>query len=318
MSSAIEVRQLSKTYVIEQLFQRRRVTALQDLNLTIAPGQVYGLLGPNGAGKSTTIKILLNLVQPSSGQALVFGRPPSSSEARRLVGYLPENPAPYEYLTGREFVAYSGQLHGLQGRRLDERVDTVIDQVRMKGPDRLQVRRYSKGMLQRISLAQALVAEPRLLILDEPTSGLDVLGRQLIRDLVTEERRRGTTVLLCSHIIPDVEALCDHVAVLVGGKLVTQGRVSDLLAGAAAQTEVTLEGLSVSVATQLQVLGVAVTSLGTKGLVHCDESQVGDVLKVSLTGGARVVSLQRTRYSLEDMFLEALKDSGGQVGGQLE
>jgi ABC-2 type transport system ATP-binding protein len=230
-SFAIQARRLSKTYAVGLAWQKK-VRALQDLDLQVEPGQVYGLLGPNGAGKSTTIKLLLNLIRPTNGEALLFGAPPQSFEARRSVGFLPENPAPYEYLTVREFVGLAGQLSGLGGADLTRRVGEVIERVGMAGAADLRVRRYSKGMIQRIALAQALVGRPRLLVLDEPTSGLDVLGRQLIRDLIVEQRREGTTVLFCSHIIPDVETLCDRVAVLIGGRLVQEGRVTELLSSA--------------------------------------------------------------------------------------
>mgnify|MGYP002717814247 CR=1 FL=1 len=181
--SPIEIRNLSKTYRLG-FFMNRQVRALQSLDLSLMPGQVYGLLGPNGAGKSTTIKILLNLVQPSEGEARLFGLPPAEREARRRVGYVPENPAPYEYLTGREFVTLSGRLTGMSGKELDDRVNEVLGMVQMTRAANLQIRRYSKGMVQRVALAQALVSKPDLLILDEPTSGLDPVGRRQIRDLI--------------------------------------------------------------------------------------------------------------------------------------
>ncbi len=177
----VELKGLSKTYRLG-FWMNRQVRALQDLDLRIEPGQVFGLLGPNGAGKSTTIKILMNLVQPSGGEARLFGLPPKNEQARRQVGFLPENPAPYEYLTGREFVRLAGVLSGLTRHELDGRVNEVLGLVGMERAANLQVRRYSKGMIQRVGLAQALVSRPKLLVLDEPTSGLDPVGRRQMRD----------------------------------------------------------------------------------------------------------------------------------------
>jgi ABC-2 type transport system ATP-binding protein len=313
---AILTEKLSKTYLIGNL-KKKRVHALTDLDLTISPGQVYGLLGPNGAGKSTTIKLVLNLIRPSSGLARIFGHAPDSVEARSLVGFLPENPAPYEYLTGEEFVTFAGQLGGLSGGDLRAQVSAVIEQVAMGGAKDLQIRRYSKGMIQRISLAQAVVNRPKLLILDEPTSGLDVLGRQLIRDIILEQRKLGTTIVFCSHIIPDVEALSDQVAVLIGGRLVKQGSVSSLLADESALTEISLEGLSGSVEGSLATLFKSCERMGSKVIVRCDERDVRHVLSETLSTGARLVYVQRTKYSLEDLFLKAMKDSGRSVGSDI-
>lgn len=315
--AAIETEKLSKTYVLD-LMRRRRVVALQDLSLTVGEGEIFGLLGPNGAGKSTTIKLLLNLIRPSSGRASIFGHPPQSVEARRQLGFLPENPAPYEYLSGREFVTFAGELAGLRGAELTRRVGEVIEQVGMGAAAPLQIRRYSKGMIQRISLAQALVASPRLLVLDEPTSGLDVLGRALIRDIILDQRKRGTTVLLCSHIIPDVEALCDRVAVVIGGRLQRLGSVTELVAGSATSTEVVLERVSDELREKLTTLARRVERAGDRTLLDCDDANVGVVLEAALAGGAHVATVQRTRYSLETMFLEAVKQSGKLVGGTIQ
>lgn len=313
----IEVRELSKTYRLG-FFMNRQVRALQSLDLTLPPGQVYGLLGPNGAGKSTTIKILLNLVQPTSGQARLFGRPPQDKEARRRVGYVPENPAPYEYLTGREFVTLAGRLAGMSGKQLDARVSEVLGMVQMTSAANLQIRRYSKGMVQRVTLAQAIVSKPDLLILDEPTSGLDPVGRRQIRDLILAERQRGATVLFCTHIIPDVESLCDRVAVLVGGRRVREGSVAEMVSSQATHTELTVEGMT---SEQLQALGFALEqtqTLGTRVLVRVRDADAQPLLKRILEQGGRVTQLQSARFSLEDLFMSALKEARhGTVGGEM-
>ncbi|EPX63193.1 PilH [Cystobacter fuscus DSM 2262] len=313
----IEIRELSKTYRLG-FFMNRQVRALQSLDLKIMPGQVYGLLGPNGAGKSTTIKILLNLVQASSGEARLFGLPPQDREARRRVGYVPENPAPYEYLTGREFVTLAGRLTGMSGKELDARVEQVLGMVQMTRAASLQIRRYSKGMVQRVALAQALVSKPSLLILDEPTSGLDPVGRRQIRDLILEERHRGTTVLFCTHIIPDVETLCDRVAVLVGGRRVREGSVSELVSSQATHMELTVEGVPLE---RIQTLGFELEraqTLEQRVILRVRDVDSQPLLKRLLELNGRVTQLQPTRFSLEDLFLRALEEARqGPVGGEI-
>jgi ABC-2 type transport system ATP-binding protein len=313
----IEVRGLAKTYRLG-FWMNRQVRALQGLDLEVQPGQVYGLLGPNGAGKSTTIKILMNLVQASEGTARLFGLPPTDQEARRQVGFLPENPAPYEYLTGGEFVTLAGKLAGLSGHELDQRVKEVIGMVEMERAAKLQIRRYSKGMIQRISLAQAIVNRPKLLILDEPTSGLDPVGRRQVRDLILAERQRGTTILFCTHIISDVEALCERVVVLVGGRRVREGSVRELLSGQAPVVEMTVEGLSLG---QLKGLGHELTyaqDFGDRVLLRTGNQAAQSLLQQALQAGGRVTQMQPTRYSLEDLFLDALKEARhGTVGGEI-
>jgi ABC-2 type transport system ATP-binding protein len=308
---------LSKTYRLGFLMNRQ-VRALQSLDLKILPGQVYGLLGPNGAGKSTTIKILLNLVQATSGEARLFGLPPQNREARRRVGYVPENPAPYEYLTGREFVTLAGRLAGMSGKELDARVEQVLGMVQMTRAASLQIRRYSKGMVQRVALAQALVSKPSLLILDEPTSGLDPVGRRQIRDLILEERHRGTTVLFCTHIIPDVETLCDRVAVLVGGRRVREGSVSELVSSQATHMEMTVEGVPLE---RIQALGFAlerVQALEQRVILRVRDTDSQPLLKQLLELNGRITQLQPTRFSLEDLFLRALEEARqGPVGGEI-
>lgn len=305
----IEVRGLSKTYRLG-FFLNRKVRALEGLDMRVEPGQVYGLLGPNGAGKSTTIKILMNLVQPTAGTALLFGLPPEQQAARRHIGFLPENPAPYEYLTGTEFVTLGGRLAGLSGHELDQRVREVISSVGMERGARLQIRRYSKGMIQRIALAQALVHRPRLLVLDEPTSGLDPVGRRQMRDLILEERARGTTVLFCTHIIPDVEALCDRVVVLVGGRQVREGSVQELLTAQAPLMELTLEGVSAEVVGKWGIAVEYTQAIGQRLLVRAQNAQAQALLQRSVQEGVRVSQLSPVRFSLEDLFLQALAEAG--------
>ncbi|WP_426736368.1 ABC transporter ATP-binding protein [Myxococcus faecalis] len=314
----IQVRGLSKTYKVGFWFNKT-VRALQGLDLEVGAGQIYGLLGPNGAGKSTTIKILMNLVRPSGGTALLYGQPVDQAATRRMVGFLPENPSPYEYLTGREFVTLAGQLCGMGGHELDQRVKEVLGAVEMGHAEKLQIRRYSKGMVQRVALAQALVSKPKMLILDEPTSGLDPVGRRQMRDLILAERDRGTTVLFCSHIIPDVEALCDRLAVLVGGRRVREGSVQQLLSAQVPSVEVVVEGLKMD---QVKNLGVTLESaqaLDGRVMLQVADADSQRLLGQVLAAGGRVNSLQAAKFSLEQLFMDALKDSGRatSVGGEI-
>jgi ABC-2 type transport system ATP-binding protein len=316
-ATPIELHGLSKTYRLGFLMNRK-VRALDGLDMLIAPGQVYGLLGPNGAGKSTTIKIVMNLVQATSGTARLFGKPPTDTEVRRMVGFVPENPAPYEYLTGREFVQLAADLGGVPRNDVRARTLEVLESVGMARAADLQIRRYSKGMIQRIALAQAVVHRPALLILDEPTSGLDPVGRRMVRDFILAERKRGTTVLFCTHIIPDVETLCDRVAVLVNGQRVREGGVAELLSASNPQMELVVDGLSEE---KLRGLGRTldeVQALDTRLLVRCRDTEAQQLVAQVLQAGGRVLTLQPTRFTLEDLFLQALGEAKhGTVGGEI-
>jgi ABC-2 type transport system ATP-binding protein len=316
-TTPIELHGLSKTYRLGFLLNRK-VRALDGLDMVIQPGEIYGLLGPNGAGKSTTIKIVMNLVQATSGTARLFGQPPTDTAVRRRVGFVPENPAPYEYLTGREFVRLAADLGGVPKRDVRARTREVLESVGMGRAADLQIRRYSKGMIQRIALAQAVVHRPALLILDEPTSGLDPVGRRLVRDFILAERKRGTTVLFCTHIIPDVEALCDRVAVLVNGHRVREGRVQELVTASIPQMELTLEGLSEERVRGFGRTLESVQTLDTRLLVLCRDSEAQQLVAQVLQAGGRVLSLQPARFSLEDLFLQALSEAKyGAVGGEI-
>ncbi|HYX92584.1 MAG TPA: ABC transporter ATP-binding protein [Myxococcaceae bacterium] len=313
----IAIRGLSKTYRLGFLLNRR-VRALQQLDLTIAAGQVYGILGPNGAGKSTTLKILMNLVRPSAGSARIFGLPVESRDARRRVGFLPENPSPYEYLTGREFVQLAAQLTGVERREMERRVREVLNLVGMEGAADLHIRRYSKGMVQRIGLAQALINRPDLLILDEPTSGLDPVGRRQMRDIILRERERGATVLFCTHIIPDVEALCDRVAVLVGGRLVKEGRVHDLVTTQVPLFEVGVEGVEMNELRTWNIPVQEAIDLAGRLRVRLGDHECQALLARIVQHKAKVTSVQPVRFSLEELFLEELKRaSGPAIGGEI-
>jgi ABC-2 type transport system ATP-binding protein len=273
---------LGVTKVFPVPFQRRPVVALRDLNLQVSPGQIYGLLGPNGCGKSTTLKIILGLVSPTRGKTEIFGRDSNLVESREAVGFLPESPYFYKYLTGQETIRFYGKLCGLRGARLKSRVEELLALVGLTSARDRRLDGYSKGMLQRIGLAQAIVQEPKLLVLDEPTAGVDPAGAREIRDLVLDLKRRGITILLSSHLLGQVQEICDRVGILANGVLVREGALHDLLA-IENQTDVVLENASPELLHEIEALAVK--------------------------SGARLIEQSRSRTSLERLFLHATQPS---------
>jgi ABC-2 type transport system ATP-binding protein len=246
---AIAIRQLTKVFPIP--FRREKVVAVKDLTLTVEAGRVYGLLGPNGSGKSTTMKIVLGLVSPTSGKTEIFGRNSTEVESREDVGFLPENPYFYKFLTGEETLLFYGKLCGLRGAKLKQRAKELLQLVGLENAANRRIGGYSKGMLQRIGLAQALVQEPRLLVLDEPTAGVDPAGSREIRDLILALKQRGITVLLCSHLLSQVQEICDRIGILHEGRLVREGALDQLIS-VEAQTEFILENATPAFLEQLR------------------------------------------------------------------
>ncbi|MFM7375940.1 MAG: ABC transporter ATP-binding protein [Chthoniobacterales bacterium] len=274
----VQIEHLTKIFPVP--LRRERVVAVQDLSLSVDKGEVYGLLGPNGSGKSTTLKILLGLVTATSGTTRVFGEDSNSVRSRRDVGFLPENPYFYKFLTGAETIRFFGKLSGMCGDALEARAKELLELVGLTDAAARRVGSYSKGMLQRIGLAQALVQDPGLLVLDEPTAGVDPVGSREIRDLILELKARGKTVLLCSHLLSQVQEVCDRVGILARGRLVREGRVEDLLA-IGGRSEVIVENAS---AEQLAQLRDAAERLGVQ-----------------------IVSTCRAQTTLENLFLEAIE-----------
>jgi len=248
---AISIQNLTKVFPIP--FKREKVSAVVDLSLTVEPGQVYGLLGPNGSGKSTTMKIVLGLVSPTSGKTEIFGRDSTEVESREDVGFLPENPYFYKYLTGQETLHFYGKLCGLKGAKLTERTKELLSLVGLEHAANRRLGGYSKGMLQRIGLAQAMIQEPHLLVLDEPTAGVDPAGSREIRDLILDFKKRGITVLLCSHLLGQVQEICDRIGILNHGVLVREGPLNDLIS-IENQTELILENAPPELLSEIQAL----------------------------------------------------------------
>ncbi|MFZ0436096.1 MAG: ABC transporter ATP-binding protein [Chthoniobacterales bacterium] len=273
---AVRIRDLKKVFPVP--LRRRQVTALRGLSLDIPAGHVYGLLGPNGSGKSTTLKILLGLVTPTSGTSEIFGIPSSEVKSRTDVGFLPENPYFYKFLTGAETISFYGKLCGLGGSTLRARVTELLELVGLQDAGDRRISGYSKGMLQRIGLAQAMVHDPRLLILDEPTAGVDPAGSRQIRDLILRLKERGKTVLLTSHLLEQVQEVCDRVGILAKGELVRQGSL-EILTGVSGQTEFLIENAG----PELQA----------------------EISRLAATHGARLVGTRQPQLDLETVFLKA-------------
>jgi ABC-2 type transport system ATP-binding protein len=301
----IAVDRLTKDYPVG-FWRPRPYRALDALSLTVAPGEVFGCLGPNGAGKSTTLKLLMGLVAPTSGTAHLFGLPVSSVASRRRVGFLPENPVFYDYLTGEELLAYFGQLCGLRPAAARTRATSLLDRVGLGAERRMAVRRYSKGMVQRLGVAQALVQDPDLVILDEPMSGLDPIGRRDVRELILSLREEGKTVLFSSHILSDAETLCSRVAILAAGRLQALGSMTELVEFSVRAWELLLDGADGSLEARLREAGATITSLAAGRIqAHVPGTQAPEpLLHLASAAGARVLSLQPVRETLEDVFLK--------------
>jgi ABC-2 type transport system ATP-binding protein len=240
----ITIESLSKEY--KQGVRARRVQALEDLSLAIPEGEVFGFLGPNGAGKSTTIKILLNLIFPDSGRASILDKDVSDQDARRHIGFLPENPYLYDYLTAEELLWFGGAASGMTRAAIRDRTNELLDKVNLLQARRRQLRTYSKGMVQRAGLALALIHDPDVVILDEPMSGLDPIGRKMVGDLIVELKSQGKTVFFSSHILTDIERFCDRAGIIVGGRLRLVDSMSSMLAGGTTLEEVFLREVKVA------------------------------------------------------------------------
>lgn len=306
-NSILKTEGLSKTFKVG--FWGRSVTAVHGLDLDVRKGEVFGFLGPNGAGKTTTIKMLMGLIYPTSGQAWLFGRPIGEQESKARLGFLPESPYFYDYLTGLEFLQFYGHLFGLRGVALGKRIDELLELVGMSHARHLQLRKFSKGMLQRVGIAQALINDPELVVLDEPMSGLDPIGRKEIRDLILRLKESGKTIFFSSHILHDAELLCDRVAIILKGRQVACGRVSELIdEGATHSVEVVVEGLGPEGLARLRQLADRVIVQNTQALVVLPSRQhVGPALEVIRGVKATLVSLTPHKGSLEDLFIREVK-----------
>jgi ABC-2 type transport system ATP-binding protein len=308
-----ETKHIVQTEALRKVFRvgfwGRRVVAVEGLSLEVRKGEVFGFLGPNGAGKTTTLKMLMGLIYPTSGDAQLFGHPVGDPNAKARLGFLPESPYFYDYLTSREFLAFYGHLFGLWGATLNKRVDELLELVGMTHARDLQLRKFSKGMLQRVGIAQALINDPELVILDEPMSGLDPIGRKEVRDLILRLKESGKTVMFSSHILHDAEMLCDRVAMIMKGKLVACGQVSDLIeCGTTQEVEMVVDRLFLEGIEQLRPLASKVVVQGERVMaVLGSQRQVDEALEVVRANKAKLVSLVPHKASLEDLFIREAK-----------
>jgi ABC-2 type transport system ATP-binding protein len=297
----LHVRDLEKTFRIG--FFRKRVEAVRGVSFEVRSGEIFGLLGPNGAGKTTTIKAVLGLIFPNRGTVRLFGQAVGPAGLRR-VGYLPENPYVYQYLRPLEFLDLCGRLCGMAPAARRARADELLERVGLADAVDRAIGKFSKGMMQRIGLAQALLHDPELLILDEPMSGLDPIGRRSVRDLLMEQRRRGKTLLLTSHILSDVEMLCDRVAIVQRGQVTDYGSLHELLRPEVRRTEVELEGVGPALRAALEAAATEVRAVDGRTVAMVEgDAQVPDLLAQALREGARVVAVTPHRETLEDLFV---------------
>jgi ABC-2 type transport system ATP-binding protein len=305
MTAAIETEGLSKDYLVG-FWRPRPYRALDALTLTVEPGEVFGFLGPNGAGKSTTLKLLMQLIYPTSGTARILGRPVGDVAVRQRIGFLAENPYYYDYLTAEELLAYFARLFGYSGADVTSRVTRVLDEVGLPGERRKRLRTLSKGQLQRVGLAQALINEPELIFLDEPMSGLDPLGRRQVRDVILGLRQRGCTVFFSSHILSDAEALCSRVGIMAQGRLVASGRVSDMVAFELKGWELIVANLSDQALATVtpRVRRITPIALGQFAIDLAPDAEPERLIAEMRAGGASLVSLNPVRETLEDYFVQ--------------
>jgi ABC-2 type transport system ATP-binding protein len=300
---AIQTFNLEKTYSVGFWRKKRRV-ALRPLSLEVQEGQVFGYLGPNGAGKTTTLKLLMGLVFPSGGSAQILGMDVNDARVKAQIGFLPEHPYFYDYLTARELLDYYAQLSGVAAKERTRRVEIVLDRVGLPDVGGVQLRKFSKGMLQRVGIAQAIVHDPRVVFLDEPMSGLDPMGRREVRDLIEGLRQDGKTVFFSTHILSDAEALCDRVAILNKGELRGTGAIADLTSSVHGKVELIWDGAGVPAG--LKAIGAECHLTAETGRTVVDEESVDAAIDAIRAAHCRLVSVTPVRATLEDYFIQHL------------
>jgi ABC-2 type transport system ATP-binding protein len=297
----IRIEHVSKTFRTGFLY--KKVDVVRDISFNVEQGEIFGFLGPNGAGKTTTIKMLMGLIHQTAGGLWIFGKPHTDVDVKLQLGYAPEQPTFYEYLSGTEFLDYYGKLLGLGSAERRKRIPELFDMVGLKNCEKLALRRYSKGMLQRIGIAQAMIGDPALLVLDEPMSGLDPIGRREIRDLILSLKKRGKTIFFSTHILPDVEMICDRVAIIVKGNIRRLGRIDEFIDFESAETELCVKGLSLEAFAALPSADSAVTRGALTYYSFPSQTKALEILAAAQARGAQLVSLTPKRRSLEDIFM---------------
>lgn len=308
MPPVIETKHLTKVFRSGFLMKERK--ALLDLNLTVERGTAFGFLGPNGAGKTTTLKLLMGLIHPTSGEGFIFGKSIRDNTVKKKIGFLPESPYFYDYLTGREFLHFCGELFGMTQKALDHKIESLIELVQLQGAKKIQLRHYSKGMLQRIGLAQSLINDPDLVILDEPMSGLDPLGRKEVRDIILRLKEEGKTVFFSTHVLSDAEMICDQAGIIVNGQLRNVGALETLLNPKVKSIEVTLKGISEE---KIQALKPIADSIRTGDdaylITLTDEESLPKLINWTQKEKGEIVSIVPRKETLEDIFLDEIREA---------
>ena len=290
-------------------FGLRRKRVLHGVTFDVHEGEIFGFVGPNGAGKTTTLKVLMGLIRPTEGTASILDRDVGESEFRDQIGFLPENPYFYPFLTAREILEFYARLSGVDSSRRAARVAELLEVVNLSHAADARLRTFSKGMLQRVGVAQALVNDPKIVFLDEPMSGLDPIGRKEIRDVILSLRSAGKTVFMNTHILSDVEMICDRVAIIVKGAIRHQGSIDEILPDSTHSTDVVVAHLPAELAARLEEgLGIEMRGLGERVEMRVAAKQVAEILAASLDSGAQIVSVTPHRHSLEEVFLSAVRE----------
>jgi ABC-2 type transport system ATP-binding protein len=312
MAPAIEILGLEKTYMVG-FWRKRPKLALKPLHLTVEEGEVLGFLGPNGAGKTTTLKMLMGLVFPTAGEAKILGMDVNDPEVKAKIGFLPEQPYFYDYLTARELLAYYGRLSGVPAKEILKRAETMLARVGLQDSADVQLRKFSKGMLQRVGIAQAILHDPQVVFLDEPMSGLDPMGRREVRDLMGELKKEGKTVFFSTHILSDAEALCDRVAVIHQGELRGVGAVAELTSSVQGKVELVWQGKSVPASMKTLNVECQITGDTVRAVIPEENQDLAiDALR---RDKLRLISVIPVRATLEEYFVERLKRAETSVGG---
>ena len=301
---AIEILGLEKTYSVG-FWRKRPKRALHPLQLTVEDGEIFGFLGPNGAGKTTTLKLLMGLVFPTAGSARILGRDWTDPSVKAQIGFLPEQPYFYDYLTAHELLEYYGQLSGVPAKQRKQRVEQVLDKVGLRDVQGVQLRKFSKGMLQRVGIGQAILHDPKLVFFDEPMSGLDPMGRREVRDLMEQLKHEGKTVFFSTHILSDAEALCDRVAIIHKGELRGVGAIEDLTSTVQGKVEVIWQGAQMPAS--IKALGAECHVSGDRVRAIINESQQDAVIDALRRERLRLIAITPVRTSLEAYFVEKLR-----------
>jgi len=301
----IKTENLTKIFKVG--FRGRSLSALTSLNLEVRKGEIFGFLGPNGAGKTTTIKMLMGLIYPTKGKAWIMDRELGDVEVKSRIGFLPEQPYFYDYLTSNEFLEFYGQLFGLERKELRTRIKSLLALVGLEKAADIQLRKFSKGMLQRIGIAQALINHPELIVLDEPMSGLDPIGRKDIRDIILRLKEEGKTIFFSTHIIPDVEMICDRVGILMNGELVNVGRLNDIIDAKIKYIEIITSGIEREALFHLPDIEVSVYDAWNHVSIRVrDENKLDRVLEIIKDGRGKIISVIPQRETLEEHFIKKI------------